>query len=75
MQEGLVRLGGVWKEIANNGDTYYSGELRPGVKMLIFRNKQKTPGSNQPDFEVFLKQYNKKSTTETIGEDSQDGEL
>lgn len=56
MNENLIKLAGLWKDTSANGDTYLSGQLAKHLKILVFKNKQKQPGSNQPDYHVFIKQ-------------------
>lgn len=48
----LVPLGGLWLNQSQNGRQYMAGYLGSS-RMLVFRNYDKTPDSNEPDYELF----------------------
>ncbi len=49
----LMQVGGLWKNVSANGDSYLQGKLSPTVRILIFKNKFKT-ASNQPDSQIYF---------------------
>jgi len=49
--DNLIEATGLWVNKAKDGSTYYSGYLG-GMKLLVFPNRNKEPGSNQPDFRL-----------------------
>lgn len=50
-QNDRVEVGCAWENTSKAGDTYLSGKLN--MKLLLFRNKYKEPGSSQPDFRIY----------------------
>lgn len=46
-----IKLGGLW--LSKNGKGGMSGKLG-FARLVIFPNTRKTPGSNQPDFDMVL---------------------
>lgn len=50
---GMIKLAGLWLQKGKDGTGYMSGTVG-GVKVLVFKNTRKEPGSNQPDYNVFL---------------------
>ena len=48
-----VNLGGLWQQTDKNGNKYLSGSLG-FARMLIFPNRNKPEGSNQPDYNMVL---------------------
>jgi hypothetical protein len=52
----MIRLTGLWKNKSKDGKTYYSGQLNKHCKVLIFPNYNKDPNSNQPDFELCIRE-------------------
>jgi len=50
----LMKLTGLWKAKDKNGIDYLSGQISPGVQLLIFKNKNKRPDSNDPDYTACL---------------------
>jgi hypothetical protein len=65
----LLKLGGLWKA-EKEGKTYLSGNLGPGVRILIFPNKFKKEASH-PDYTIFLAQTEPKGQGQDRGQ-SQD---
>jgi len=59
----MVRITGLWENDSNNGK-YLSGSLGTS-RILIFKNKFKKEGDNQPDFNVYFAEQNSKETAET----------
>ena len=47
----LIEATGLWANKAKDGSTYYAGYLG-GMKLLMFPNRKKEPGTNQPDFRL-----------------------
>lgn len=54
MENNLIRIGGLWINKSKDGNQYLSGNLGATVKVLIFKNKNKRPDSNDPDYTAFL---------------------
>lgn len=54
-EEGLVRIGGLWKFKDPDGKTYLSGPLNGMAMLLIYPNERKKPGSTAPDFYLYTK--------------------
>ena len=52
-ESNRVSLGGLWQQKDKNGNKYLSGSLG-FARMLIFPNRNKTEGSNQPDYNMVL---------------------
>ncbi len=53
MESKITPLTGLWKQKSKNGAEYLSGTL--GIaNVLVFRNEQKRPGSNDPDWRLCL---------------------
>ncbi len=50
----LIKLGGLWKNKGKSGVDFLSGKLSPSVSILIFVNKYKQPGDNQPTHIMYL---------------------
>lgn len=48
----LLRVTGLWASTSKNGRRMLSGQVSPGLKLLILENPQAT--GNQPPFEAFL---------------------
>ncbi len=57
---GRIRISGLWREKATNGQEYLSGSLG-SFKVLIFPVREKK-GPNGPDFELFLTAAEKQQT-------------
>ena len=49
----LISLTGLWKNTTKDGREYWSGSLGM-AKLLVFPNRKKEEGSNQPDFNLVL---------------------
>ena len=49
----LLKLCGLWKQEKEGKDTFYSGKVNQGMKILVMKNKYKTEDSH-PDLVVFL---------------------
>lgn len=52
-ESNRVCLGGLWQQTDRNGNKYLSGSLG-FAKLLIFPNRNKTEGSNQPDYNMVI---------------------
>jgi hypothetical protein len=55
----MIPLGGLWKQESASGKKYLSGSLG-FANILIFVNDRKEPGSNQPDYTMFIAPRKKK---------------
>ena len=53
MQNDMVNMGGLWKNISANGIEYLSGSFG-NAKMMVFKNTNKEEGSNQPDYNIVM---------------------
>lgn len=54
MDSNLLKLSGLWINKSKDGNQYLSGKFGVGINLLIFKNKNKRPDSNDPDYNVFL---------------------
>jgi len=54
----MLKLAGLWKT-EKDGKTYLSGNIGPGIRILVFRNQYKKD-SKHPDYNVFLCPIEKK---------------
>jgi len=60
-------IGAFWKQTSRDGKkTYLSGSLQLNppngerIKVIVWANKNKPEGSNQPDFRMYISQPQKK---------------
>ncbi|WP_394794911.1 hypothetical protein [Armatimonas sp.] len=53
MANDMIKLGGLWTNKDKNGDTYLTGKLSPGVKILIFKNQYRE-SENHPTHIMYL---------------------
>ena len=51
MQNDMVNMGGLWKNISANGIEYLSGSFG-NAKMMVFKNENKSGNENAPDYRV-----------------------
>lgn len=51
MDSNIINVTGLWIQTDSNGNDYLSGNWG-GLKVLIFKNKEKEPGSKQPDYRM-----------------------
>lgn len=49
----MMKLGGLWANKDKDGNTYLTGKLSPGVKILIFKNKYRE-SENHPTHLLYL---------------------
>ncbi len=49
----LIKLGGLWEGKDKNGNTYFSGGLTYGTKLLVMSNSFKEK-ENEPDYIVYI---------------------
>lgn len=54
MDSKLVKLTGLWMQKSKGGDSFMSGSVNQGMSLLIFKNKNKREGSNDPDYNAFF---------------------
>ena len=55
MSEKLEKIGALWCGTGKAGEDYFWGVIG-GKNVIIFKNKYKKEGSNQPDYNVFPQQ-------------------
>ena len=55
----MIGLTGLWLNKNKDGETYMRGSLGD-CTVLIFKNKHKEEGSNQPDYKMLLAEKQKK---------------
>ena len=58
-QSKIINAGGLWKQESSNGDDYLSGSMG-GIRILVFKNNKKEPGSTQPDYRLCFAENRKK---------------
>lgn len=51
---GMVYVGGLWKSQTKNKQNMLSGTVGKHLKVVILPNKNKTPGDNKPDANMFF---------------------
>lgn len=49
----LIELTGLWENKDRKGNTYLSGNLSPGVRVLVFKNNYKQ-NEREPDYRLCL---------------------
>ena len=59
----LLKLTGLWVSETKAGRKMLSGEIRPGLKLLVLENKGAT--GNQPRYEAFLAPHQKQEQQDT----------
>lgn len=59
----LLKLTGLWVSETKTGRKMLSGEIRPGLKLLVLENKGAT--GNQPRYEAFLAPHQKQGQQDT----------
>ena len=59
----LLKLTGLWVSETKAGRQMLSGEIRPGLKLLVLENKGAT--GNQPRYEAFLAPHQKQEQQDT----------
>lgn len=56
----MLNITGLWENTSKAGETYYSGNLG-NVKILVYKNNKKEPGSKQPDWNLCIAEKEKKA--------------
>jgi len=51
----MIKLGGLWTNKDKDGNTFLTGKLNPGVRILIFKNKYRE-AENHPTHIMYLAQ-------------------
>lgn len=51
----MIKLSGLWLNTSKKGEKYFSGALGGG-RIVILKNQFKKEGSNEPDYEMYLKE-------------------
>lgn len=59
----LLKLTGLWVSETKAGRKMLSGEIRPGLKLLVLENKGAT--GNPPRYEAFLAPHQKQEQQDT----------
>lgn len=72
MDSKLIQLTGLWANQSKDGGSYLSGKLGARANLLIFKNKNKRPNSNDPDYFACLapvepKEQDKQKKDDDIG--------
>ena len=55
---GLEKVGGLWLKDGKDGKKFMSGEVElegrggPKIRLFVFKNEDKEPGSKQPDYRI-----------------------
>ncbi len=62
-KSAIINAGGLWKQESNNGEDYLSGSMG-GIRILVFKNTKKEPGSNQPDYRLCFAENRKRPEPE-----------
>ena len=55
----MIELTGLWMNKTKEGEIYMKGSLGQGT-ILVFKNKHKEEGTNQPDYKIMLAEKIKK---------------
>jgi len=55
----LRKVSGMWKNSKKDGELYFSGKLRSGIKIYLFKNKYKQEGTKQPDYYLLIEEGGK----------------
>lgn len=55
MANDMLKLGGLWTNKDKDGNTFLTGKLNPGVRILIFKNKYRE-AENHPTHIMYLSQ-------------------
>ena len=58
-QSKIINAGGLWKQESSSADDYLSGSMG-GIRILVYKNNKKEPGSNQPDYRLCFAENRKK---------------
>jgi len=58
-EKKMVKLTGLWANVSNSGLEYLSGSMGSS-RILIYKNTYKKEGDNQPDYQVYIAENNKK---------------
>ena len=66
MENNKIEIGGLWEQVSKDGKPYYSGSFGR-AKLLIFQNKWKEEGSNQPDWKMYIVPAAKKKEDQSEG--------
>ncbi len=51
----LVRLCGLWEQTGRSGQTYLTGRLNFGTRLVAFKNNRKSE-PHHPDYTLFIRQ-------------------
>lgn len=65
----LEEAGALWIKKSKTGNNFLTGSVKTKsgeeIKVIVFKNKYKTEGSNQPDYRIYFDQQLPKDTNET----------
>lgn len=59
MSDKMIQLTGLWSNTSKDGETYLTGNLSGGVRIVVFKNKFKKEPKH-PDYQVYLSPSEKK---------------
>ena len=59
----LLKLTGLWVSETKNGRKMLSGEIRPGLRLLVLENPKAT--GSQPRYEAFLAPHQRQAQQDT----------
>jgi hypothetical protein len=48
----MLNISGLWIHESKDGSKYMAGNLSQGIRILVFKNTSKRPGSNDPDYQL-----------------------
>lgn len=70
----LIKIGGLWtsEKTDKNGNKYLNGTFGYSAKILIFKNIFKKPGSNEPDWNMFIAPGKDAQSDQSGGDDRRD---
>lgn len=58
----LKEAGAFWIKKSKTGNSFLTGSIKTSsgeeIKVIVFKNKYKNEGSNQPDYRVYFDEYN-----------------
>lgn len=54
MDNNLIKITGLWINQSKDGGQYLSGSWGPTLRVIVFKNKNKRPDSQDPDYNLFL---------------------
>ncbi|MBB6052308.1 hypothetical protein [Armatimonas rosea] len=71
MASDMIKLGGLWTNKDKDGNTFLTGKLNPGVRILIFKNKYRE-AENHPTHIMYLSQVEQQPSDENKQPEEED---